>query len=111
MTGRSDYLRIQRSKSRWVTPGFVLCTESRAPESGEAERRYGITVTRKTAKKAVDRNRIKRRLRALCCEALPLYAAGGADYVLIARRDALTLPYERLVRDLRWALKRLEMTV
>ena len=48
---------------------------------------------------AVVRNRIRRRLKA----AVGLAAGGaaaGTDYVLIGRRAALTLPFDRLTADL-----------
>lgn len=58
--------------------------------------RFGITVTRKTASRAVDRNRIKRRLReAVRHHALPV-AQAGVDYVLVARPASLDAPFENL---------------
>ena len=49
---------------------------------------------------AVERNRIKRRLReALRTPGLATDAAH--DYVLVARRDALTVPFAGLIADLR----------
>ncbi len=71
---------------------------------GEGERppRVGFTVTRKIGN-AVVRNRIRRRLRAA------VEAAGGnletaTDYVLVGRRAALTLQFQRLVTDLETGL-------
>lgn len=62
-------------------------------------------MTRK-AGTAVERNRIRRRLR----EVVRLTAAGllrpGNDYVLIGRRAALDLPFDRLTKDLLGALSR-----
>lgn len=62
----------------------------------EGAPRFGFTVTRKTAGRAVDRNRIKRRLReAVRHHALP-EARAGTDYVLVARRAALDAPFADL---------------
>ena len=65
--------------------------------------RFGFTVTKKTGN-SVERNRIRRRLR----EAVRLHAAElaktGMDYVLVGRRDALTLSFSDLVTDLKQAL-------
>lgn len=90
------------ARGRKVTrPGFVL--QSLATSEVVRGPRFGFTVTKKTGN-AVVRNRIRRRLR----EAVRLSAAGaalaGVDYVLIGRRAALTLPFDRLVDDLRSGL-------
>ena len=57
---------------------------------------------------AVERNRVKRRLR----EAVRLSAAdkfcAGHDYVLIGRRTALALPFGDMLRDLDAALQRVD---
>lgn len=68
--------------------------------------RFGFTVTKKTGN-AVERSRIKRRLRAA---ALACAQAGrpGCDYVLIARRPALTLAFSELVAELAGGLARLD---
>jgi ribonuclease P protein component len=65
--------------------------------------RIGLTVTKKTGN-AVVRNRIKRRLRAAAREVVPADGQAGRDYVLIARRRCLTIPYQGLLDDLRRAL-------
>jgi ribonuclease P protein component len=83
-------------------PGFVLQALTVSGEAGVKPGRpprFGFTITRKIGN-AVVRNRIRRRLR----EAVRLAAAGHAepatDYVLVGRRAALTLPFDRLVTDL-----------
>jgi len=64
--------------------------------------RVGFTVTKKTGN-AVVRNRIRRRLRALCETARDAFAP-GTDYVIVARRAALDAPFTRLGDDLDAAL-------
>ena len=66
--------------------------------------RCGFTVARQVGK-AVERNRIKRRLKAVIGRAAP-HARGDCDYVLIARRAALTLPFGVLLADAITALER-----
>lgn len=84
---------------RVSSPGFVL--QALRTESVNQGRppRFGFTVTKKIGN-AVVRNRIRRRLK----EAVRLSAEGQAerdtDYVLIGRRAALTLPFDRLTTDL-----------
>ena len=47
------------------------------------------------APNAVARNRLRRRLRAAVGEAEPCLRAGGA-YLVSARREALTMPFDEL---------------
>ncbi len=68
--------------------------------------RVGFTASKRVGN-AVARNRVKRRLRAVVDEVLPLYAAPGHDYVVIGRRATLERDYEDLKGDLRQALERL----
>ena len=66
--------------------------------------RFGFTVTKRVAKKAVERNRMRRRLR----EAVRLdaeNAQAGHDYVLVARRSALIEPFTDLKAALGQALR------
>ena len=63
----------------------------------------GLTVTKKLGG-AVIRNRIRRRLRAAIDEVdLPLWQIS-----LIARSEAETCDFTELVKNLKWALKRLD---
>lgn len=72
---------------------------------GEGLARFGFTVTKKTGN-AVERNRIRRRLREAVSLIAPLNAAPGFDYVLIGRRDALAVDFRELTSDLAKALQR-----
>ncbi len=66
--------------------------------------RVGFTATRKLGG-AVVRNRAKRRLRAAAQAVLPLYGRPANDYVLVARADTLTRPFDGLKADLQMALQ------
>jgi ribonuclease P protein component len=76
----------------------------RRSESGEA--RFGFTATKKTGN-AVERARIRRRLREAIrtTEALPVRE--GHDYVFVARREALTTPFAELSSQIARALAEL----
>ena len=102
---RADFLRVQSSKTRWVTPSFVVNV---LEQDMDGRVLCGFTVTKKTASKAVDRNRIKRRLRALANDVIGQKGATDRIYVSSGRKDALELPYDRMKKDMSWALKRLE---
>ncbi|WP_136657527.1 ribonuclease P protein component [Nitratireductor sp. XY-223] len=89
---RSDFLAVRKGERR-KGPFFVLEVLDRG-SAGEAPR-IGYTVTKRQGN-AVERNRIRRRLR----EAVRLKAAfdmrPGHDYVVVARRDALEAPFAEL---------------
>jgi ribonuclease P protein component len=65
----------------------------------------GFTVTKQTGN-AVERNRIRRRLREAARAILPQTARPGFDYVLVARRSALTAPFDTMLADLERAMAR-----
>jgi ribonuclease P protein component len=77
--------------------GFILQALA-AGDEADRPPRFGFTVTKKIGN-AVVRNRIRRRLREAVRRAEGS-AAAATDYVLVARRAALTLQFDRLVTDL-----------
>jgi ribonuclease P protein component len=104
LTKRSEFLRVSKAETKWVTPAFILQIYQREPE-GSA--RYGITASKKVGG-AVQRNRAKRRLRVLIRDHLPLLAHPGVDYVFIARSEILKRNFAMMGEDLRWSFKRLQ---
>jgi len=98
---RSEFQRVRKG-ARWSAPVFVLEAKARDGESGIAlpeQPRFGFTVTRQIGK-AVERNRIRRRLKAAVTDVAMDHAERNFDYVLIARRPALTSDYGVLVSEL-----------
>jgi ribonuclease P protein component len=104
---RSEFLRVRKG-ARAATPAFVLEAKARpSTESAAVDgARFGFTTTRQVGK-AVERNRIRRRLKAAIVGAAAAGARRNFDYVVIARRAALTLPFNALVADLINALERI----
>ncbi len=100
---RSDFLSASSKGTKWVAKGMIV--QANPNETGHC--RAGFTVTKRLEKRAVGRNRMKRRLRAVAADVLPHAAKTGMDYVLIARTETATRPYEDLKRDLLWCLKKL----
>ncbi len=101
---RTEFLQVAASRRKYVTPGLVLQV-MRRPD-GEGPPRVGFTATRKLGG-AVVRNRARRRLRAAAQAVLPVAAAPGYDYVLIARAGTITRPWTLLLEDLRKAIEAL----
>ena len=94
--------------SAWRAAGAVRrrpspCSRA-ARESAETESlpgaRIGLTVTRSVGG-AVERNRVRRRLKEALRAAQPLETEGDCDYVLMARREALGRRFAALVDDVR----------
>lgn len=100
---RSEFLRVSKTGEKWVTPAFIIQVYRK---SNEGPFRYGITASRKVGG-AVERNRSKRRLRALIRETLPPIAQPGVDYVLIARQEILKRDFSLMRKELTTALTRL----
>jgi ribonuclease P protein component len=94
---RAQFLNAARG-SRAGRSGFTL---QMIPVDSEAPG-VGLTVTKKSGN-SPERNRIRRRLRAAlraCADDLkPQH-----DYVVVGRRDALTLPFSKVVSDLSSAI-------
>jgi len=108
MTNNRPEKTVGRLKSR---PQFLAVREGEKRRGGlflmevldrklpDAEPRVGFTVTKKHGN-AVERNRMRRRLK----EAVRLHAGfamqPGHDYVVVARRDILTAPFDLLAGEL-----------
>jgi ribonuclease P protein component len=97
---RADFLAAAAGV-KVPTAAFVLQARRRGDDGPV---RVGFTVSRKVGT-AVERNRVRRRLRDVVRRAAGL--PPGHDYVLIGRRAALSLPFERITEDFTRALRRL----
>ena len=102
MRHRADFLAAAAG-ARAPASAFVLQTRKR-DDDGPA--RIGFTVSKKVGN-AVERNRVRRRLRDVVRRSAALPSATGHDYVLIGRRAALTVPFERMLADFAGALTRI----
>jgi ribonuclease P protein component len=102
LTRRADFLAAAGGVK--VPAGtFVLQARTRG-DQGPA--RVGFTVSKKVGG-AVERNRVRRRLRELVRVSFAKHLQAGTDYVLIGRRAALDLSFDRLIEDFADALDRL----
>jgi ribonuclease P protein component len=102
---RRDFLAAAKGH-RAARRAFILEARMRGDEEPP---RFGFTVSKRTSKKAVERNRIRRRLGAAVRQAAES-ARRGHDYVLIGRRSALTEPFADLTSALAEAMRRMPDT-
>ena len=99
---RADFLAA-RDGARAPAGAFFVQARDRHDAAGP---RIGFTVTKKTGS-AVERNRIRRRLREAAKNVMSAAGKPGFDYVLVARREALATPFAALIKDLERALKKI----
>jgi ribonuclease P protein component len=100
---RADFLAAAGA-ARAHAPAFTLQSRKR-DDLGVC--RVGFTVTRKVGT-AVERNRIRRRLRALIDASAAIDPQDARDLVLVGRRNALDRGFGEMLDDLRSAMKRLD---
>jgi|ERR1044072_204603 ribonuclease P protein component len=99
---RADFLAAAKG-ARVPAGPFVLQVRERGDTAAP---RFGFTVSRKVGT-AVERNRVRRRLREIVRRHAALTGQNGHDYVLIGRRAALTMPFERINSEFLGAMTRL----
>ena len=92
---RAEFLAVRAGEKR---RGRLFLLEALKRPDSDASR-IGITVTKKVGN-AVVRNRVRRRIK----EAMRVHVADdmapGSDYVIVARRDVLAVPFQTLTAEL-----------
>jgi ribonuclease P protein component len=99
---RADFLAAAAAV-RVSTKAFIVQMRDRRDD---APARVGFTVSKKVGN-AVERNRVRRRLREIVKQATGEAGHPGRDYVLIGRRAGLNVPFGGLLEDFKSALRRL----
>jgi ribonuclease P protein component len=102
---RSDFRAVAQAAgtgARAHASAFILQAHARA-QAGPP--RVGFTVSKQVGN-AVERNRVRRRLRELIRLAPPGALCAGHDYVLIGRRAALKVAFDAMRKELSGALRR-----
>ncbi len=101
---RADFLAAATG-NKVPTTAFVL----QALERGDGGPvRIGFTVSKKVGN-AVERNRVRRRLKEIVRLSAATGLPCGHDYVLVGRRAALALSFEQITEDFKRALRRLRV--
>ena len=99
---RADFLAAAKG-AKVPVGAFVLQARARGDA---APARFGFTVSRKVGS-AVERNRVRRRLKEIVRRNAALIPQSAHDYVLIGRRAALAMPFARIDAEFSSAMTRL----
>ena len=100
---RADFLAAATGIKVPAT-AFVLQARKRADDGPV---RFGFTVSKKVGN-AVERNRVRRRLKEIVRRSDTNRMQSGHDYVLVGRRAALKLAFDRIAQDFEGALRRMQ---
>lgn len=109
LKNRSEFLKAARGQ-RVGRAAFSLQANARdldQPGISRAEPGIGFTVTKQMGN-SPQRNRIRRRLRA-AAQACAKGFEPQHDYVLVGRREALSISYGQLVNDLAAAISKIHL--
>lgn len=96
LKNRPQFLAVRAGEQR---KGRLFLLEVLDHGDPEAAPRVGFTVTKKQGN-AVERNRMRRRLREAVRIAAGFAMKPGHDYVIVGRRDALKAPFNELASQL-----------
>jgi ribonuclease P protein component len=99
---------LRKNGKRWVAKGMTLLVVETDDETAPPYT-LAVTASKKTAKKAVIRNIMRRRLKAAAMDVLSgqVYSPKKLHLMILARHDTASRPYEDLKGDIRWCLKKL----
>ncbi len=108
LNAQAAFDSLRKSKTRWVAQGLVVQV---LPRSRPDLSSYGlcISASKKTAPLAVDRNRVRRRLKAIALSVIPTRAKADFDYMISARYQTDKRSPQELESDLVWCLKKLDL--
>ncbi|CAD7052276.1 ribonuclease P protein component [Pseudorhizobium endolithicum] len=96
LKSRPQFLAVRTGESRRGRTFLLEVLDRQAPDSPP---RVGFTVTKKHGN-AVARNRMRRRLKEAVRQSAGFAMKAGHDYVIVARREVLTVPFAELTAQL-----------
>ncbi len=98
---KSDFERVLRGGRPFFTPILAI----KVTKNNLAATRFGIVISKKVSKKAVERNKLRRRLREVLRLNLELVKP-GFDVVILTKAVGLTKKYQELEKTLLFALEK-----
>ena len=94
-----DFQAVYKRRTSWASPSLVLYVRLRTPREPPSSR-LGFVISKKIAKRAHDRNRLKRRLREISRLCLLPAAARPYDALVVARTAAPDADFATLTAEL-----------
>ncbi len=94
-----DFQAVYKRRSSWASSHLVLFVRFRAPREGK-DSRLGFVISKKIAKRAHDRNRLKRRLREISRIHLLPSSLRPYDALVVARTAAPEVAFAELKAEL-----------
>lgn len=101
---RADFKAVSKGR-RYSSALITLQADARAVLIGTP--RFGFVLTKKTGN-AVERNRMRRRLRAAIRETKALAGSEPNDFVIVGRRALLTASFDTILSELTQGLPRVK---
>ena len=99
---RADFKAVSKGR-RYSSAMITLQSDARSVPIGAP--RFGFVLTKKTGN-AVERNRMRRRLRAAIREIKVLAGSEPNDFVIVGRRALLTASFDTILSELTQGLSR-----
>ncbi|CDZ62222.1 MULTISPECIES: ribonuclease P protein component [Neorhizobium] len=96
LKSRPQFLAVRGGESRRGRNFLLEVLDRNQPDEAP---RVGFTVTKKHGN-AVERNRMRRRLREAVRQSAGFAMKNGHDYVIVARREVLTAPFADMTAQL-----------
>ncbi len=93
-----DFQAVYKRRQSWATPHLALYVRFRSPREGGVSR-LGFVISKKIAKRAHDRNRLKRRLREICRQDLLPTLSRPLDGLFVARTLATDASFAQIAAE------------
>jgi ribonuclease P protein component len=100
---RQDFSQVYKTGLRRHTPNLTLRALKHRPGQASEPTCVGISISLKVSKRAVVRNLIKRRIRAVLRQLLPQFSQGWR-IVVVVQPSATECAYEQFLQELKQLL-------